>query len=143
MHVTSIVISNPENFWAMVLDVTRSVKRKIKKKKKNSPTGTFTGTLEASQNWLLASAPDHSARVGLHFQDLLPPQNYSSFSNVESSTKIPNPFSNWTATLKHVRVRLIWTRTKVLACNQVLGPCNLWENSKNQRLVDQEPHSGI
>lgn len=46
MHVTSIVISNPENFWAMVLDVTRSVKRKIKKK--NSPTGTFTGTLEAS-----------------------------------------------------------------------------------------------
>lgn len=33
MHVTSIVISNPENFWAMVLDVTRSVKRKIKKKK--------------------------------------------------------------------------------------------------------------
>lgn len=84
MHVFSIVISNPETFWPMVLDATESVEYTIKKK--SSRTGTFTGTLETSQNWLLTSAPDHSETVGLLFQDLHPPPNYSSFSNVEPNT---------------------------------------------------------
>lgn len=106
MHVTSIPISSPENFWAMVLDATRSVECKIKKKK-ISPNWHIHwnpgGLVELAT---CLSAPKHSERVGLLFQGLLSLQNYSSFSNVEPNTKIPNPFSNWTATLKHVRVRL-------------------------------------
>lgn len=82
MHVTSITISNPENFWAMVLVATRSVGCKIKKKISLPKLAHSLEPLRP-QNWPLASAPDLSERAGLLFQDLLPPQNNSSFSNVE------------------------------------------------------------